>query len=151
MQIRGRWAQTPGTRWLRRALGRKREILRLQRRVGFKADDVAVLAQIKERAFPGTDWTALQGILVKINRAEVFAITAVLPLDLDRRPALALEVDLAEEVAAVFTLNGTLPRGEKSSFVFGAEYSHFRSSLQRRVTVQVVPCSKHDMVGGDTD
>jgi hypothetical protein len=79
----------------------------------------------------------------------VFAIAAVLPLDLDRRPALAFKVDLAEEVAAVFTLNGTLPRSEKSSFVFGAEYSHFRSSLQRRVTVQVVPGSKHDMVGGE--
>ncbi len=65
---------------------------------------------------------------------------------------LAFEVDLAEQVAAIFTLDGTLSRSKKSSFVFRAEYSHFRSSLQRRVTVQVVLGTKHDMVvGGDTD
>jgi hypothetical protein len=82
----------------------------------------------------------------------VFTVTTVLPLDLDWRSALAFEIELAEEVAAVFTLNGTLPRSEKSSFVFRAEYSHFASSLQRRVTVLVVPGTKHDMLfGGDTD
>ena len=80
----------------------------------------------------------------------MFAVTTVLPLDLNWRSTLALEIKLAEEVAAVFTLDGTLPRGEKSSFVFRAEYSHFASSLQRRVTVQVVLGTKHDMlVGGD--
>ncbi|HKG96534.1 MAG TPA: hypothetical protein VKA97_01895 [Pyrinomonadaceae bacterium] len=63
---------------------------------------------------------------------------------------MTFEVNLAEEVAAIFTLDGTLPRGEKSSFVFGAEYSHFRSSLQRRVTVQVVLGTKHGIaVGGE--
>jgi hypothetical protein len=82
----------------------------------------------------------------------VFAVATVLPLDLDWRSTLAFEIKLAEEVAAVFTLNGTLPRSEKSSFVFRAEYSHFASSLQRRVTVQVVLGTKHDMLcGGDTD
>ena len=130
---------------MRRALGRERKVLGLQRSVGFEADDVALVAQVKERAFSGADRTALQIILVEINRAEVFAIAAVLPLDLDRRLALAFEVDLAEKVAAVFTLNGILPRSEESSFVFGAEYSHFRSSLQRRVTVQVVLGTKHDI------
>jgi hypothetical protein len=79
----------------------------------------------------------------------VFAVATVLPLDLDGRSTLAFEIELAEEVAAVFTLNGTLPRSEKSSFVFRAEYSHFASSLQRRVTVQVVLGTKHDMLMGE--
>src|SRR5215213_11762111 len=109
---------------------------------------MATIAQVKKRAFSCADWAALQSILVKFNWAEVFTVATVLPLDLDWRFALAFEVDLAEEVAAVFTLNGTLPRSEKSSFVFGAEYSHFRSSLQRRVTVQVVLGTKHDMCWG---
>src|SRR6185503_13357229 len=62
-----------------------------------------------------------------------------------------LEVDFAEQVAAILTLDGTLARSEESSFVFGAKYSHFRSSLQRRVTVQVVLGTKHDIgVGGLT-
>ncbi|HJU93530.1 MAG TPA: hypothetical protein VJ656_11400 [Pyrinomonadaceae bacterium] len=61
---------------------------------------------------------------------------------------MAFEVNLAKQVAAIFTLYGTLPGGEKSSFVFGAEYSHFRSSLQRRVTVQIVPGTKHVMLLG---
>jgi hypothetical protein len=87
----------------------------------------------------------LQAVLVEIYGAEVFAIAAVLPMELDRGVSLTLEVDLAEQVAAILTLDGTLARSEKSSFVFGAKYSHFRSSLQRRVTVQVVPGTKHDI------
>jgi hypothetical protein len=87
----------------------------------------------------------LQAVLVEIYRAEVFAIAAVLPLELDRGFSLTLEVDLAEQVAAILTLDGTLARSEKSSFVFGAKYSHFRSSLQRRVTVHVVLGTKHDI------
>jgi hypothetical protein len=78
----------------------------------------------------------------------VFAVAAVLPLDLDWRLALTFEVDLAKQVTAIFTLDGILPRSEKSSFVFGAEYSHVRSSLQRRVTVQVVPGTQHVMLSG---
>jgi len=81
----------------------------------------------------------LQAVLVEIYGAEVFAIAAVLPLEFDRSIGLTFEVDLAEQMAAIRTLDGTLARGEESSFVFGAKYSHFRSSLQRRVTVQVVP------------
>ena len=81
----------------------------------------------------------------------MLAVAAILPLQFDRRLRLALEVDLAEKVTAVLTLNGTLARGEKSSFVFGAKYSHVASSLYRRVTVQVVLGTKHDIaVGGDT-
>jgi hypothetical protein len=104
---------------------------------------VAAIAQVKKRAFARTDRAALQAVLIEIDRAEVFAVTAELPEDLGRRLALAFEVDLTKEVAAVFTPDGTLPRSEESSFVFGAKYSHFGSSLQRRVTVQVVLGTKH--------
>jgi hypothetical protein len=81
----------------------------------------------------------LQTVLVEVGGAEVFAIAAVLPLEFDRSVGLTFEVDLAEQMAAVLTLDRTLPRSEESSFVFGTKYSHFRSSLQRGVTVQVVP------------
>jgi hypothetical protein len=115
---------------LRHALGRNREILGLERRVRLEADDVATVAQVEERAFAGADGAALQAVLIKIDGAEVFAITAVLPLQFDGGGRLALEIDLAEKVAAILTLDGTLPGREKSSFVLGTEYSHFRSSLQ---------------------
>jgi len=92
----------------------------------------------------------LQTVLVEIDRAEVFAIAAVLPLKFDWRVGLTFEVNLAEQVAAILTLDGILTRSEESSFVFGAKYSHFRISLQRRVTVQVVLRAKHDMLLGET-
>jgi hypothetical protein len=91
----------------------------------------------------------LQTVLIEIYGAEVFAVAAVLPLKLDRSVSLTLEVDLAEQVAAILTLDGILARSEESSFVFRAEYSHFRSSLQRRVTVQVVLRTKHVMMTGE--
>jgi len=84
MQIGGSWSQAAGTRWLRRALGREGKVLGLQRRVGFKTDEVAAIAQVKERAFPGADRAALQSVLIEINRAEVFAVATVLPLNFDR-------------------------------------------------------------------
>jgi len=115
---------------LRHAFRSEREILRLERRVRLEADDVATVAQVKERASAGADGAALQAVLVKIDGAEVFAVTAVLPLQFDWGHRLALEIDLAEKVAAILTLYGTLPGREKSSFVLGTEYSHFRSSLQ---------------------
>jgi hypothetical protein len=77
----------------------------------------------------------LQTVLIEIYGAEVFAIAAVLPVEFDRSVGLTFKVDLAEQVAAILTLDGILARSEESSFVFRAEYSHFRSSLQRRVTV----------------
>jgi hypothetical protein len=73
----------------------------------------------------------------------VFAVATVLPLNLDRSPCFAFEVDFAEHVAAILTLDGILPRGEESSFVFWTKYSHIRSSLYRRVTVQAVLGAKH--------
>ena len=79
----------------------------------------------------------------------MLAVAAVLPLDFDRSPGLSFEVNLSEQVAAIFTLDGILPRSEESSFVFRAEYSHFRSSNQRRMTVQVVLGAKHVMMMGE--
>jgi hypothetical protein len=93
----------------------------------------------------------LQTELIEIHRAEVLAVAAVLPLDLDGSFGLTFEVNLSEQVAAIFTLDWTLARSEKSTFVFRAEYSHFRSSLRGRVTVQVVLRTKHVMVVGGTD
>jgi hypothetical protein len=88
-------------------------------------------------------------MLVEVYGAEVLAVAAVLPLDLDWSFGLTFEVNLTQQVTAIITLDGTLPRSEKSSFVFRAEYSHFRSSLQRRVTVQVVLRTKHVMMTGE--
>ena len=79
----------------------------------------------------------------------MLAVAAILPLELGWGHGLAFEIDLAQQVTAIFTLDRTLSRSEESSFVFGAEYSHFRCSLQRQVTVQVVLGTKHDIdVGG---
>jgi hypothetical protein len=91
----------------------------------------------------------LQSVLIEVDRAEVFAVATVLPLDFGGRMGLAFEVDLAQQVVAIFTLDGTLARSEESSFVFGAENSHVGSSLQRRVTVQVVLGTKHVMLSGE--
>ena len=91
----------------------------------------------------------MQAILVEIDGTEVLAITAILPLELGRSYGLAFKIDLAEQVTAILTLDRTLSRSEESSFVFGAEYSHFGCSLQRQVTVQVVLGTKHDIVLGE--
>jgi hypothetical protein len=112
------------------AFRREREILCLERGVRLEADHVATVAHVKERAFACADRAALQAELVKIDRAEMFAITAILPLQFDRRRSLTLEIDGAEQVTAILTLDGTLSRSEKSSFVFRTENSHVRSSLQ---------------------
>ena len=59
----------------------------------------------------------------------MLTVTAILPLQVDRSRGLALEIDIAEKVSAVLTLDWILPGCEESFFVFGTEYSHFRSSL----------------------
>jgi hypothetical protein len=113
---------------------------------------VATIAQVKERASARAHRASLQTELIEIHGAEVLAVAAVLPLDLDGSFGLTFEVNLSKQVAAIFTLDWTLARSEKSTFVFRAEYSHFRSSLQGRVTVQVVLRTKHVIVvGGNTD
>ena len=59
----------------------------------------------------------------------MLAVAAVLPKDLSGNAAFAFEVECAEDVTAILTLDWALPRSEKSSLVFGTEYSHFRCSL----------------------
>jgi hypothetical protein len=86
-------------------------------------------------------------MLVEIYRAEVLAVAAILPLKPSRVDGLAFKIDLPEQVTAILTLDRTLSRSEESSFVFGAEYSHFGCSLQRQVTVQVVLGTKHLNIG----
>ncbi|HVI70202.1 MAG TPA: hypothetical protein VM656_01790 [Pyrinomonadaceae bacterium] len=110
---------------------------------------MATIAQVKERASARAHRASLQTELIEIHGAEVLAVAAVLPLDFDGSFGLTFEVNLSEQVAAIFTLDWTLARSEKSTFVFRAEYSHFRSSLQGRVTVQVVLRTKHVMVVGE--
>ena len=67
--------------------------------------------------------------MVKIDRTEVLAIATILPSNRNGVFGKTFEIQLTEQVAAVFTLDGTLTRGEESSFVLGTKYSHFRSSL----------------------
>ena len=57
-------------------------------------------------------------------------IVGVLLPRIDARGVALFEVDRAENMAAVFTLDGSLSRSEESSLVLRAKYSHFRSSLQ---------------------
>jgi hypothetical protein len=76
--------------------------------------------------------------MVEIDRAKVFAVTAVLPSDLNGMFALTLEIKFAKEVAAVFTLDRALARREEASFVLMTKYSHFRGPFKRWMTVQVV-------------
>jgi len=95
VQIGGSWSQAARARRLRRTVGREREIFRLEGRVRFKTDDVATIAQVKERAAARADGTTLQTVLVEIDRAEVFAVATVLPLDFDGSLGLAFEINLA--------------------------------------------------------
>jgi hypothetical protein len=59
----------------------------------------------------------------------VLAVAAVLPKHLGRSAAFALEVERAQDVTTILTLDRALPRSEETSFVFRTEYSHFRGSL----------------------
>jgi hypothetical protein len=101
----------------------------LQRRIGFEADRVTAVAQIEQRTSTRTDWTAFQALMFEIYRAKVLAVAAVLPLNLNLSLGLAGEIQLAQYVTFVFTLDGRLPRSEESSFVLATKYSHFRYSL----------------------
>lgn len=135
---------------MRNALGGQGEVFRLEWCIRLETDHVTLIAHVELRTLARADRASLQAMLVEINGAEVFAIAAVLPLEFGWSVGLTLEVDFAQQVTAILTLDGILARSEKSSFVFGAKYSHVRSSLQRRVTIQVVPGAKHDtLFGGD--
>ena len=125
VQVGRRGSQAARAPGLGHAFRGEREVLGLERRVRLEADHVAAVAQVKKRASAGADGAALQAVLVEIDGAEMFAVTAVLPLQFNRRRRLTFEIDGAEQVAAILTLDGTLPRSEESSFVFRAKYSHF--------------------------
>jgi hypothetical protein len=111
------------------AFGREGEILCLERCVGFEADRIASVAQIEQRTSSRADGAPFQAILLDIYRAEMFAVTAVLPLKLNWSIGLAVEIQLPQYVTFIFTLDGRLPWSEKTSFVLGTKYSHFRYSL----------------------
>ena len=112
-----------------RSVGCEREILRLDRRVGFEADRVAPIAQIEHRTATRADRTPFQAILLNIYRAKMLAVAAVLPLKLSWILGLAVEIQLAQYVTLIFTLDRRLSRREESSFVLGAKNSHFPYSL----------------------
>jgi len=114
---------------LRNSIGGQGKVFDVERCVRLEADDIALVAEVKLRAAARADGTAGQAILVEINRTEVFAVAAVLPSNLNGLFSLAFEIKFAKQVAAVFTLDWALTRGEEASFVLGTEYSHFRSSL----------------------
>jgi hypothetical protein len=75
------------------------------------------------------DRTSLEATTFEVDRAEVLAVAAVLPKDLGRNAALTFEVDVAEDVTTILTLDWALPRSEETALVFWTEYSHFRGSL----------------------
>jgi hypothetical protein len=58
----------------------------------------------------------------------VLAVAAVLPMKLESL-SFAGEIELAEHMPTVLTLDRALARGEEASLVFGTKYSHGRSSL----------------------
>src|SRR4030095_9000210 len=98
VQISRRRSQTAGAGGLRRTFRRQREVFDLERRVRLKTDHVATIAQAKERASARAHRASLQTVLIEIHRAEVLAVAAVLPLDLDRSFRLTFEVNLSEQV-----------------------------------------------------
>jgi len=126
-QICRRRLQTSGTARSWRAFGRKGEILGSERRVGFEAHDAAAVAEVESGSFSIADRAALQAVVVEVDQREVLAVAAVLPLKLEGL-SFAGEIELAEHVPTILTLDGALAGGEKASLVFGTEYSHGRSS-----------------------
>jgi hypothetical protein len=59
----------------------------------------------------------------------MLAVAAVLPKDFGRNAAFTFEVERAQDVTTILTLDWALPRSEETSFVFWTENSHFRGSL----------------------
>jgi hypothetical protein len=75
------------------------------------------------------DRTSLEATTFEVDRAEVLAVAAVLPKDLGGNATFTFEVDVAEDVTTILTLDWALPRSEETALVFWTEYSHFRGSL----------------------
>jgi hypothetical protein len=97
--------------------------------VGFEANGIASVAHIQHRTSSRANRTAFKAILIEIYRAKVLAVAAVLPLKLNWILGLAVEIQLAQYVTLIFTLDRRLSRSEESSFVLGAKNSHFPYSL----------------------
>jgi len=123
--------QTSWTARRRNTVRRQCKILCLEWCVGFEANGVTAIAQVKSRTPASANRTA-QSVLIKVNDRKMFAVAAVLPLKMKWRVAFAMlsrEIKLTEDVAPVFTLDGALSRREEAAFVFVTEYSHCRCSL----------------------
>ena len=88
---------------------------------------MALVAEVTLRAPARADGASCETILVEVNRTKVFAVTAVLPSNLNGMFTQTFEIKFAEEVASVFTLDRALARCEEASFVLMTKYSHFRS------------------------
>jgi len=101
----------------------------LDRRVGFEANGIAPVAQIAQRNSSRADRAAFQAILIKTDGAKMLAVAAVLPLKLNWSFGPTGEIQLAQYVPSISTLDWSLPRSQESSFVLGTEYFHFRYSL----------------------
>lgn len=112
-----------------RSFGREREILRLDRRVGFETNRIAPIAEIEHRNATRADRTPFQAILLNTYRGKMFTVAAVLPLELNWSLGLAVESQLAQYVTFIFTPDRRLSRSEESSFVLGTKNSHFSYSL----------------------
>jgi hypothetical protein len=68
-------------------------------------------------------------MLIEVDQGKMLTVAAVLPLQRERAVGLAREIQLAEDMAAILTLDRALARSEEASFVFGTENSHCRCSL----------------------
>jgi hypothetical protein len=78
--------------------------------VGFEANGIASVAQIEHRTSSRADRTTFQAIPLEIYGAKMLAVAAVLPLKLKRKFSLTLEIQFAQQVTFILTLDGTLPR-----------------------------------------
>jgi len=78
--------------------------------VGFEANGIASVAQIEERTSSRADRTTFQSFLIEIYRAKMLAVAAVLPLKLKRKFGFPLEIQYAQYVTSILTLDGILPR-----------------------------------------
>jgi len=68
-------------------------------------------------------------MLPNIYGAKMFAVAAVLPSQINWSFGRSVEVQLAQYVTFIFTLDGRLSWTEESSLMLGTKYSHFRYSL----------------------
>jgi hypothetical protein len=67
--------------------------------------------------------------MAEIYWAEMFAIAAILPLNLHGCFGRTEEIQFAQDVTATFALDRGLPGSEESFVVLATEYSHFCCSV----------------------